>query len=255
MITLIISGCCGRMGRSIATLALHDFEQLFSVAAALEVAGHEALGHDLGTVLGRSSPLGVRVGSDARAALGQGDVLIEFTAPDVTITHVQLAQQLGKPIVIGTTGLSDAQRATLQTAAKSIPIVFSPNMSLGVNVLFELTQLAAERLGLSFDVEVIESHHRQKKDAPSGTAKRLIEVLAAARRQPANAIPVHAVRAGDIVGDHTVVLAGPSERLELTHRAQSREVFARGALRAAQFVAQQKPGLYDMSHVLKAAHG
>lgn len=123
-------------------------------------------------------------------------------------------------------------------------------MSLGVNVLFELARLAAQRLGSGYDVEVVEAHHRGKKDAPSGTAKRLVEVLAQARQVPVDAIPVHAIRAGDIVGDHIVVLAGPAERLELTHRAHSRDVFAGGALRAAQWVAGQPPGLYDMSHVL-----
>ncbi|MBI4342317.1 MAG: 4-hydroxy-tetrahydrodipicolinate reductase [Candidatus Omnitrophica bacterium] len=249
-IKLVISGCCGRMGRSIASLALQD--SVFAIGAALEAAGHEAVGRDFGTVLGRPSGLGVKVSDDAKAALGQGDVLIEFTTPDVTAAHVQVAQPLRRPMVIGTTGLSDAQRDSLQAAAKAIPIVFSPNMSLGVNVLFELARTAATRLGLGFDVEVVESHHRHKKDAPSGTAKRLAEVLAAARKQSADAVPVHAVRAGDIVGDHTVILAGPSERLELTHRAQSREVFAQGALRAARFIVGQKPGLYDMSHVLEA---
>ena len=240
------------MGQTIAALALHDFDAIFSIAAALEASGHEAIGRDLGTVLGRSSALGVKVDGDARAAIGRGDVLIEFTAPEVTVAHVQLAQELRKPMVIGTTGLSEAQRATLQTAAKTIPIVFSPNMSLGVNVLFELAQLAAQRLGLKYDVEVVESHHRAKKDAPSGTAKRLAEVLAMARKQPPASVPVHAIRAGDIVGDHTVMLAGPAERLELTHRAHSRDVFAQGALKAAQFVVAQKPGLYDMSHVLRS---
>ena len=240
------------MGRTIATLALQDFDAVFSLAAALEAAGHDALGRDFGTVLGRSSALGVKVVDDAKAAISRGDVLIEFTTPEVTVAHTQFAQELRKPMVIGTTGLSDAQRTMVQEATKVIPIVLSPNMSLGVNVLFELAQLAAQRLGLAYDVEVVESHHRQKKDAPSGTAKRLVEVLAAARKQPASAVPVHAVRAGDIVGDHTVILAGPAERLELTHRAHSRDVFAQGALTAAAFVAKQRPGLYDMPDVIKA---
>jgi len=148
--------------------------------------------------------------------------------------------------------LSDAERAAIAEAAKEIPVVLSPNMSVGVNLLFELAELAAQRLGRGYDIEIVEAHHRAKKDAPSGTAKRLAEVLAASRRQPTSQIPVHAIRAGDIVGDHTVVLAGPSERLELTHQAQSRDVFAQGALKAAAFVRSQKPGLYDMSHVLKA---
>ena len=250
-IRLVISGCCGRMGRSIASLALQD--SVLAIGAALDAEGHEAVGRDFGIMLGRPAALNVPVSDQAKDAIGRGDVLIEFTVPEVTIAHVQLAQQLRKPMVIGTTGLSEAQRATLEASATSIPIVLSPNMSLGVNVLFELAQTAAKRLGPGFDVEVVESHHRQKKDAPSGTAKRLAEVLASARQQPVSAIPVHAIRAGDIVGDHTVILAGPSERLELTHRAQSRDAFAQGALRAAQFVVGQKPGLYDMTHVLAAA--
>ena len=240
------------MGRTIAALALHDFDAMFSIAAALEASGHEAIGRDLGTILGRPSALGVKVAGDARTAIGRGHVLIEFTVPEVTAAHVQLAQELRKPMVIGTTGLSEAQRATLQTAAKAIPLVLSPNMSLGVNVLFELAQIAAQHLGPGYDIEVVESHHRAKKDAPSGTAKRLAEVLALVRKQPSAAISVHAIRAGDIVGDHTVILAGPAERLELTHRAHSRDVFAQGALKAAQFVVTQKPGLYDMSDVLRA---
>ena len=246
-IKLVIAGCCGRMGRSIAALALQD--GAFAIGAALEAAGHEALGRDLGLALGQPTDAGVTVVADARSAIAQGDVVVEFTAPDVTVAHVQLARELRKPMVIGTTGLSDAQMETVRLASGAIPVVLSPNMSLGVNVLFELARIAAERLP-GYDVEVVESHHRQKKDAPSGTAKRLVEVLASARKALPGTIPVHAVRAGDIVGDHTVILAGPSERLELTHRAHAREVFARGALRAARFVIGKKPGLYDMSHVL-----
>ncbi len=252
-IKLAISGSCGRMGRTIAGLALHDCESLFAISAPLEASGHDAIGRDYGVVLGRPTNLGVKVLDDAKAAMGQSDVFIEFTTPEATVTHVRLAEAARKPMVIGTTGLSEPQRTAVQSASKTIPIVYSPNMSLGVNVLFELAQLAAERLGLSYDVEIIESHHRQKKDAPSGTAKHLLDVVAAARKQPVSAIPVHAIRAGDIVGDHTVILAGHAERLELTHRAHGREVFARGALKAAQFIAGQKPGLYDMSHVLRSS--
>lgn len=248
-IRIVISGCAGRMGRSIAAAALQD--SVFAIGAALEAAGHAAVGQDYGRLLGRPSPLGVPVGDDARAALGQGDVLIEFTLPEVTVAHVQLAQQLRKPMVIGTTGLSAGQQETVRAAAKTIPIVISPNMSVGVNVLCELARAAAQRLGPGYDVEVIEAHHRHKQDAPSGTAKRLAEVLAAARNQKPETVPVHSIRAGEIVGDHTIVFAGTAERLELTHRAQGREVFAQGALRAAQFVAAQTPGLYDMMDVLR----
>jgi len=250
-VKLVISGCCGRMGRAIASLALAD--GAFALGAALDAPGHEAIGHDYGTVLGQAESLRLPVVDDPTLAMGKGDVIIEFTTPAVTVEHARLAQQLRKPMVIGTTGLTPEQVGILRSAATRIPIVLSPNMSVGVNMLFELAQLAAQRLGLTYDVEVIESHHRQKKDAPSGTAKRLADVLAAARKQPAASIPVHAIRAGDIIGDHTVILAGPSERLELTHRAQGRDVFARGALQAARFVKGRAPGLYDMADVLKAA--
>jgi len=236
------------MGSRIAALAAAD--SVFAVAGALESSGHPCLGRDVGECLGLK-PLGARVTDDADAAIRAGDVLLEFTQPQATVEHVQAARRLKKPAVIGTTGLSDAQRMAIVEAAREIPIVFSPNMSLGVTVLFELVALAAQRLGSAYDVEVVEAHHRAKQDAPSGTAKRLADVLAAGRKQPVGQIPVHAIRAGDIVGDHTVVLAGPAERLELTHRAHSRDVFAQGALKAAQFVRAQKPGLYDMSHVLK----
>jgi 4-hydroxy-tetrahydrodipicolinate reductase len=250
-IKLIISGACGRMGQAIARCALED-PVAFEIHAALE-ASHKSQGPglDYGHVLGQPLPRPILIIDVANVAISSGDVLIEFTTPDVTVAHTQLAQQFRKPMVIGTTGLSDAQQAVLREAAKTIPIVFSPNMSVGVNLLFELAQLAAQRFGLAYDVEITEAHHRAKKDLPSGTAKRLAEGLAASRKQPVEQIPVHAIRAGDIVGDHTVVFAGPAERLELTHRAHSRDVFAQGALKAAQFVATQRPGLYDMSHVLR----
>ena len=248
-IKLVIAGCGGRMGARIASLALND--PAFALAGAIEATGHHAVGQDLGALLG-NTPLGVQITHDASQALARGDVLIEFTNPEATLEHVQVARQLAKPMVIGTTGLSDAQRELIRHAAKGIPIVLSPNMSLGVNLLFELAKIAASRLGTAFDATVIEAHHRAKQDAPSGTAKRLAELLAASRGQPPASIPIHAVRAGDIVGDHTVVFAGPAERLELTHRAHSRDVFAQGALKAAHFVRSQPPGLYDMSHVLVA---
>ncbi len=249
-IKLVIAGCCGRMGRAIGTLTLAD--GAFAIGAALEGAGHPDLGHDYGTVLGRAEVLRVPVVDDARQALARGDVLVEFSTPEATVAHVQAAAELGKPAVIGTTGLSDTQQAAVRTASTRVAVVLSPNMSVGVNLLFELAQAAVKRLGAGFDAEIVEAHHRGKKDAPSGTAKRLAEVIAAARAG-GGPVPVHAIRAGDIAGDHTVVLAGPSERLELTHRAQNRDVFARGALRAAQFVRTAAPGLYDMSHVLGAA--
>ena len=248
-IKLVIAGCAGRMGSRIAAMALND--SAFAIVGALEAKGHEVIGQDLGVLL-KGKALGVQVSDHVTATIQRGDVLIEFTHPQATLEHVQAARQLKKAMVIGTTGFSEQECDVIVEAAKEIPIVFSPNMSVGVNLLFELVELAAKRLGLAYDVAVIEAHHRTKKDAPSGTAKRLAELLAQSRQQAAGKIPVHAIRAGDIVGDHTVVFAGPSERLELTHRAHSRDVFAQGALLAARFVRSQRPGLYDMSHVLRA---
>lgn len=249
-IKLTISGCCGRMGSRIVSLALSD--SVFAVAGAIESAGHQAIGQDVGQWLG-VKPAGTRVTDDAKAALRAGDVLVEFTKPEATIEHVRVAAQLNTPVVIGTTGLTEAQRAEMVQAAKTIPIVLSPNMSVGVNLLFELAQLAAKRLGATYDVSIVEAHHKAKVDAPSGTAKWLAELLAEHRQQPLENIPVHAIRAGDIVGDHTVIFAGPSERLELTHRAHSRDAFAAGALQAARFLAGKPPAkLYGMRDVLHA---
>jgi 4-hydroxy-tetrahydrodipicolinate reductase len=238
------------MGQSIAALAAQDAS--FTITGAVEAPGHPAIGQPLGRLLGRPNGPDLRVVEDAAAAFAGGDVVVEFTAPEATIQHAELAARQGIAMVVGTTGLSTGQQEALRTAARKIAIVFSPNMSVGVNVLFEVARVAAERLGASFDASIVESHHRQKQDAPSGTAKLLAQVLEAARRERSGVIPVHAVRAGGIIGDHTVILAGSAERLELTHRAQSRDVFAQGALRAAQFVVSQPPGLYEMSHVLRA---
>jgi len=248
-VKLVIAGCCGRMGRAIAQAALRD--AVFSIGGAFEVAGHQSVNTDYGTVLGHDAPLLPVVG-DARRAIAQGDVLVEFTVPEPTVAHAELARELRKPMVIGTTGLSESQIAEIKQAAREVPIVLSPNMSVGVNLLCELAELAARRLGAEYSVTVDEAHHQHKKDAPSGTAKRLAERLAKARGVPVAEIPITYTREGEIVGDHTVLFTGPAERLELTHRAQSREVFALGALKAAQFVVRQPPGLYDMSHVLKA---
>ena len=239
------------MGQAIGQCALAD--GAFGIRAALESKGHEAIGRDYGTVLGRPIASALRVVADERLAISQGDVLIDFTVPEATVAHAQLAQELRKPMVIGTTGFSEDHMKKLRAVAKTIPIVLSPNMSVGVNVLFELAQLAAQHLGPDYDVEVVEAHHHQKKDAPSGTAKRLAQAAGEGRGRSAADIPVHALRAGDIVGDHTVIFAGPSERLELVHRAHSRDAFAVGALRAARFAHGRRAGLYSMVDVLKQA--
>lgn len=251
-IRLVISGACGRMGQTIARCALQD--SLLTLGAVLEASQHAAVGRDYKEVLGQPLPAPLPVLDDARRAISQGDVVIEFTTPQATTAHVQVAAELGKAMVIGTTGLPEADRERIAAAAKAIPIVLSPNMSVGVNVLFELAQIATARLGPSYQVAITETHHQHKKDAPSGTAKRLQELIAKIRSQwrvPAE-VPCESIRTGEVVGDHTVVFSSPFERLELTHHAETRDVFAVGALKAAQFVVGRPPGLYDMSDVLRS---
>jgi len=177
------------------------------------------------------------------------DVAIDFSNADAITEVSAAALQHRKPLVIGTTGHSQEQRRLIEETAQSLPVVFASNFSIGVNVLFWLTRKAAEQLGGDFDAEVIETHHKMKKDAPSGTAKTLAEVLKATKKTQTE-IPIQSIREGDVVGEHTVIFRGPSERLELTHRAGSREIFARGALRAAKWIVNQPPGLYSMQDVL-----
>lgn len=210
---------------------------------------------------------GIDMGDDLAAALGGCDVVVDFSFHTVTPKAVRLCAERRKAIVIGTTGHADAEKAAIREAAQVIPMVWASNYSTGVNALFWLAGKAAEILGPTFDIEVVEMHHRQKKDAPSGTATTLIEILAATRKlaldealrhgrkgitgeRSASEIGVHALRGGDVVGDHTVVFAANGERVELIHRAGNRETFANGALRAAQWVVGRAPGLYDMQHVL-----
>ena len=206
-------------------------------------------------------------GDDLRSVIGQGDVVIDFSSHSATPDIAALCAEHKKAMVIGTTGHSEEGKSQIANCQSQIPIVLSSNFSTGVNTLFWLTRKAAEILGPGFDLEIVEMHHRLKRDAPSGTAKTLAEILAAVRKQQldkvarhgragivgertAEEIGMHSVRGGDVVGDHTVIFAGVGERVELTHKASTRETFANGALRAAQWVVKQKPGLYDMQDVL-----
>ena len=233
----------------------------------------EAAGASEGIVLGGAVDItastwgGVAIGTDVSSALENSDVLIDFTRPSGTLAHVAQCVAARRAMVIGTTGFEPSQLAEIRNAARTIPIVMAPNMSVGVNVALKLVELAAGALGPDYDVEVFEMHHRKKVDAPSGTALRLGEVAAAARktsleqsgvfqrhgttgeRKP-GAIGFSVARGGDIVGDHTVFFAGPGERIEITHRSSSRATYAQGAMRAARYVAGRKPGLYDMQDVL-----
>ena len=249
-VKLVVSGCCGKMGSSIAALARPSG----LLAGGIEAKTHSAIGRDLGEVLW-GEPLGVKVTDDVASTLRQADVLIEFTTPEATMEHLQIVFSLKKAMVIGTTGLTDADQQLIAKASEHIPIVFSSNMSIGANVLFELVEIAAQRLSPSYGVKISETHHIHKKDKPSGTAKRLYELIANIRRNQwgLSTDPPESIRKGEVVGDHTVIFSTQFERLELTHHAETRDVFAAGAIEAAKFVVGQPPGLYDMSHVLGAS--
>ncbi|HEX2501590.1 MAG TPA: 4-hydroxy-tetrahydrodipicolinate reductase [Methylomirabilota bacterium] len=264
MIELVVAGAAGRMGGRVIALA-RDAADL-RVTGAFERLGHPALGRDAGEVAG-VGPLGVRIDPDPGPLLAQGRVLVEFTAPEPTLEHLRLAADRGAGAVVGTTGLQAAQVDEVRRLAARVPIMLSPNMSVGVNLAFRVLGTMARALGDDYDVEITEIHHRMKKDAPSGTAAKMADVIAEAlgRRiedagvygrhglvgeRTTKEIGVHALRGGDVVGEHTVVFSTAGERLELTHRAHSRDTFAHGALRAARFVATAPPGLYSMLDVL-----
>jgi 4-hydroxy-tetrahydrodipicolinate reductase len=255
-IKVVVAGAGGKMGQTLIEGVRAD--KSLVLAAALDVRGSPALG----TVIG-----GVKVGSDVGKAVAAGDVLIDFTRPEGTIEHLGACARLGRSIVIGTTGFSEPLRKAILQAGRKIPIAMSPNFAVGVNALFKLAEVAAGILGDDFDVEIVEAHHRNKVDAPSGTALKLGEVIASALKRdlkkearhgragdtgarPAREIGFHAIRGGDIVGEHTVIFAGAGERVELTIRSQSRMTYALGALRAAKFLRGKRPGLYDMNDVL-----
>lgn len=186
-------------------------------------------------------------GGNIESNIQDASVIIDFTSPEASMSFLKSAVQHQKPLVIGTTGFTDSQRKEIEVASKTIPLIFSPNMSIGVNVMFRLTQEATRLLGKDFEVKIHEIHHNQKKDAPSGTAKKLQEIV---EREKNSSIPVSSERTGDVVGDHTVYFEGIGERLEIFHHASSRDTFAQGALRAAEWLIGKKPGLYNMQDVL-----
>ena len=236
MIKLGISGVCGRMGRRIFELASQDKD--FEVNLILEKKGTPMIGRELGK-------LKISSNSDGLFLI---DIFVDFTTPEATETNLDFVARYKKALVLGTTGLSDTQIKKVEEISKVVPVVFSPNMSVGVNVLFSVLPEIAKRLGPDYSIEIVEAHHKTKKDAPSGTAKKLAEILKEATRRE---IPTHSVRLGDIVGDHTVIFCGNSERIEIKHQAHSRDLFALGALRAAKWVFGKPAGLYSMQDVLK----
>ena len=260
---IVVAGSTGRMGRTLVEAILRSADA--SLAGALEVTGSSLIGKDAGELAG--SQCGVAITADYAVAIAAADCLIDFTRPEGTLAHLAACADHGVRAVIGTTGFSPEQRKAIEAAAKRIPVVFAPNMAVGVNATFRLAQVAAQILGDDFDVEIIEAHHRHKVDAPSGTALRLGEVVAQALgrklddvamhgrhgvtgERDGKTIGFHAIRGGDIVGDHTVVFAGEGERVEVTVRSQSRMTYALGALRACRFLMHKSPGLYDMQDVL-----
>ncbi len=264
MIKVAVTGAAGRMGGRIITLVT-EAEGL-EVAGAVEMAGHTGLGDDAGYVAG-CGDLGVAITDSLEQALANADVLIDFTWPEVTLANAEVCAKLGKAMVVGTTGLAPEQRDVITRVAESTPVVFAPNMSVGVNVCFKLLKDMAKTLGEGFDVEIVELHHNKKKDSPSGTAVRMGEIVADALDRDYNQVAnyhregmcgertqeeigMQTVRGGDIIGEHTVYFIGMGERIELTHRAMSRDMFARGAVRAAGWLGGKEAGLYDMQDVL-----
>jgi 4-hydroxy-tetrahydrodipicolinate reductase len=266
MIKAVVAGAAGRMGARIIQVLSASEGIRFS--AALERKGHPLAGQDACMLAGLPSQgAHAIITDDVQAALSAGEVLIDFTMPEATIEHVKACAALGKAVVIGTTGFSKEQLLEIDACARKIPCMLSPNMSIGVNLCFKILAEIATVIGNDYDMEIVEAHHRLKKDAPSGTALKMAQVLAQAVGRNLEEVGVYArkgmtgerskkeigiqtLRGGDIVGDHTVMFAGTGERIELTHRATSRDTFAAGAVRAAKWLVSKKPGLYDMQDVL-----
>lgn len=260
---IAIAGASGRMGRMLIEAALNDEQAV--LASAFDREDSSFIGRDAGELVGTAC--GVSIVADARAAIAAADCVIDFTRPEGSLEHLELARELGKAVVIGTTGFSAEDKARIAEAAQTIPVVFAPNMAVGVNAVFRLLEVAAGILNSGYDVEVIEAHHRFKVDAPSGTALRMGEIVArelgrdlekcaiygregVTGERDAQTIGFSTIRGGDVVGDHTVLFAGLGERIEITHKSGSRMPYATGALRAAHFLSGRKAGLFDMQDVL-----
>ncbi len=261
---IAVAGAAGRMGKAIIEVCAQTVG--VQVTAAIEHGASPQLGQDSGLVAGIGAN-GVRIVADLASVLDQFDVLIDFTLPEATLVNLKQCHAAGKRVVIGTTGLNDSHKALIRSDSADVAIMQSPNMSIGVNLCFKLTELAASIIGEHTDIEIIEAHHRMKKDAPSGTALRLGEIIAdtlgrdlkecavygregITGERDRKTIGFETIRAGDIVGDHTVMFASAGERVEITHKASSRQAFASGAVRAAVWLMQKDTGLYDMQDVL-----
>jgi 4-hydroxy-tetrahydrodipicolinate reductase len=264
MIKAIVAGAAGRMGGRIIHMIRQSKE--VSLSGAFEHSGHASVGQDVGQVVGLEE-MGIKIGASLEEVMDAGDVLIDFTAPQATLENIRLAASKSLPMVIGTTGITGDMLEEASAHAKKIRCVMAPNMSVGVNVMFRIAEEMARILGKDYDMEILEVHHRLKKDAPSGTAVKLAQILASAAERDLEQVAVYerkgmigersdeeigiqTWRAGDITGEHTVMFGGIGERLELVHRAHNRDNFARGAVRAASWIVNQPVGLYDMQDVL-----
>ncbi|MCX7982110.1 MAG: 4-hydroxy-tetrahydrodipicolinate reductase [Syntrophales bacterium] len=264
MINAVVIGVGGRMGSRIAHW-IYNTDGI-QITGAVEGFGHPMIGHDVGELIGRG-PLGVKISDRLEDVIDKGDVIVEFTHHEATVSHLALASKHGKPMVIGTTGFTAQEMDEIKGYAGKIPCVVAPNMSVGINVLFKVLKDVARILGSEYEVEIVEAHHNQKKDAPSGTALKMAQIIAEVlgrdlekdavfeRRgvigpRKKNEIGIQTLRGGDIVGEHNVMFVTEGERLEFIHRAHSRDNFARGAVRAALWVVGRPPGLYDMQDVL-----
>lgn len=244
MLRIGIAGACGKMGKKIAQLVINDPET--EVAGALEASASPYVGKDLGEELGLDN-IGVTIVSDAKEACKGIDCLIDFTLPEPTLEHLEACKGAKVPIVIGTTGLKEGDEKKIKEASSVIPIVYSPNMAIGVNVLFKIVAEAAKTLSPEFIIKVDETHHVHKKDSPSGTAKMIGKVIKDASGIEA---PIEAFREGEVVGNHGILFDSEYETLEIRHNAKDRDVFAAGAITAAKFAATKAPGLYNMADVL-----
>ncbi len=264
VIKAIVAGAAGRMGKRIIHMIQQNAEITFS--GAFERVAHPSVNQDAGLIAGMGE-LGIKIAGSLEDVIDKGDVLIDFTAPQATLQNIRTVATRGLAMVIGTTGITGGMLNEVESLARKIRCVFAPNMSVGVNVMFKIVQEMAEILGNDYDMEIFEVHHRLKKDAPSGTAMRLAQILADSSGRDLEKVAVYmrkgligertneeigiqSWRAGDITGEHIVMFGGIGERLELIHRAHNRDNFARGALRAAVWVMNQPEGLYDMQNVL-----
>ena len=264
MTKVIVTGATGRMGSRITAL-LEDYHNL-RLVGAIEREGHEAIDKDIGRLIGIGD-IDVKLTDSLEEIIDNSNVIINFTTTSATMRHLKVAAERKKAIVIGTTGFSKEETESIREICREIPVVLAPNMSVGVNLLLKILQDIARVLGDDYDIEIVEAHHRLKKDAPSGTAIKMAEVIADAVNRNLDDVAVYTrkgiigerakkeigiqtIRAGDIVGEHTVLFGGLGERIEITHKASNRDTFARGALKAASWVINQRPGLYDMQDVL-----